>query len=300
MVQRRSIARYWQLYLFLVPAVLYIFLFKYFPMYGIQIAFRDYSPALGFAGSEWVGFEHFLRFFNSFNFSRLISNTLLLNLFQLVAFFPMPIIVALALNQMRSKRYKSVLQTVFYVPHFISLVVLVGMLHVFLSPSSGVINKIIELLGGEAIFFLGEPGWFRPVYIISGIWQETGWVSIIYLAALTGISPDLYEASVIDGANKWRQIRHIDLPGIMPVVVVLLILEVGKIMNLSFEKALLMQTELNKQTSDIISTYVYEMGLLRARHSFATAVGLFNSVVNFVLLAAANAFARRKSDIGIW
>ena len=232
----RKIMKNWELYLFLLPTLIYIIVFKYLPMYGVTIAFKNFNPALGIQGSPWVGLRHFERFFNSYWFHDLLRNTLALSVFQLVASFPMPIIVALMLNQVRHKRYKKVVQTVIYAPHFISTVVLAGIMFVFLSPSSGIVNKAIELLGGEPVFFMARPEWFRPLYVLSGIWQDTGFGTIVYLAALTSVPPELHEAAIVDGATKLQRVGYIDIPSIIPTAVILLILEMGNIMNISLKR----------------------------------------------------------------
>ncbi len=296
----RKIMKNWELYLFLLPTLIYIIVFKYLPMYGVTIAFKNFNPALGIQGSPWVGLRHFERFFNSYWFHDLLRNTLALSVFQLVASFPMPIIVALMLNQVRHKRYKKVVQTVIYAPHFISTVVLAGIMFVFLSPSSGIVNKAIELLGGEPVFFMARPEWFRPLYVLSGIWQDTGFGTIVYLAALTSVPPELHEAAIVDGATKLQRIRYIDIPSIIPTAVILLILEMGNIMNIGFEKAYLMQTSLNVTASEIIPTYVYKVGLLQAQWSFSAAVGLFNAVINFILLITVNRIAKSLSNTSLW
>ncbi|HEY0827832.1 MAG TPA: ABC transporter permease subunit [Bacilli bacterium] len=294
------IKKNWELYLFVLPCVLWFIVFKYVPMYGVQIAFKDFIATRGIWDSPWVGFKHFERFFNSYNFQLLLKNTLGLSLMQLVIGFPLPIIIALMLNQLTSERFKRIVQTVIYAPNFISVVVLVGMIYVFLSPSSGMVNHVIKLFGGEPVFFMGSAAWFKPLYVLSGVWQETGFATIIYLAALAGINPDLHEAAVVDGATKFKRILHIDIPGILPISIILLILAVGNMMNLGFEKALLMQTDLNKSSSSIIQTYVYEVGLVKAQYSFSAAVGLFNSVINLVLLLSVNRFARKVSETSLW
>jgi putative aldouronate transport system permease protein len=268
-------------------------------MYGIVIAFKDFMPNAGILGRPWLGLKYFERFFHLYNFWQLIENTLGLSVFQLIVGFPIPIIVALMLNQLANERFKKFIQTVIYAPHFISTVVLVGILYVFLS-EKGLINNLIVLLGGKPIFFMASPEWFKPLYVFSGIWQETGWSTIIYLAALTGISPELHEAAMVDGANKWQRILHVDIPGIMPTVMILFILAVGNIMNVGFEKAYLMQTPLNLPSSEIIATYVYKVGLQQIQYSFAAAVGLFNSVINLILLVLVNKLAKRVSGSGLW
>jgi putative aldouronate transport system permease protein len=289
----------YQLYMFLLPALIYFIVFHYLPMYGILIAFKDFVATKGIMGSPWVGFKHFERFFDSFQFWTLIKNTLGLSVIQLIVGFPLPIFLALMLNQIRSEKYKRFVQTVVYAPHFISVVVLAGMIFVFFS-NNGLINNIILLFGGDPISFMAKPEWFKPLYIASGVWQETGWAAIIYLAALAGVSPELHEAAVMDGANKWQRIFHVDIPAIMPTAVILLILSVGGIMNIGFEKAYLLQTPMNQPSAEIIPTYVYKMGLQQAQYSFAAAVGLFNAVINLILLIAVNKFAKKLSGTGLW
>lgn len=292
--------RTWELYLFLLPTLLYFGIFHYGPLYGIQIAFRDYMGALGIWGSPWVGFEHFLRFFKSVYFVNLLSNTLILSLSMLVFSFPIPIIFALLLNQLRSNRYKRIVQTVSYAPHFISMVVFVGMLFLFTSPSTGIINVLVSKLGGPRIYYMGNLSWFRPLYVLSDIWQETGWGAVIYLATLSGVNPELYEASAIDGASKFQRILYIDIPSIIPTATILLVLRAGTIMSLGFEKSFLMQTPLNLEQSEIISTYVYKVGLQGAQFSFGAAVGFFNSVANLALLLVVNKVARKYGETSLW
>jgi putative aldouronate transport system permease protein len=295
----KKILSNYQLYLFLLPALIYFIVFHYLPMYGILIAFKDFVATKGILGSPWVGFKHFERFFESFQFWTLIKNTLGLSVVQLIVGFPLPIFLALMLNQIRSEKYKRFVQTVVYAPHFISVVVLAGMIFVFFS-NNGLINNIILLFGGDPISFMAKPEWFKPLYIASGVWQETGWAAIIYLAALAGVSPELHEAAVMDGANKWQRIFHVDIPAIMPTAVILLILSVGGIMNIGFEKAYLLQTPMNQPSAEIIPTYVYKMGLQQAQYSFAAAVGLFNAVINLILLIAVNKFSKKLSGTGLW
>lgn len=296
----RKILTNWQLYLFLVPTILYFLVFKYGPMYGIQIAFKDFVPTDGIWGSPWVGFEHFQRFFNSFQFGTLLRNTLVLSIYALVISFPLPVFLSLLMNQFPVVRYRRLVQTVIYAPTFISTVVLVGMINVFLSPRSGLINHLVVLFGGQPIQFMASPDWFPSIYVWSGVWQGTGFATIVYMAALASVDPALHEAAIMDGASKWGRIRYVDLPAIMPTIIILLILAVGNIMNVGFEKALLMQTPLNKPTSEIIQTYVYSLGLQRAQYSFSAAVGVFNSVVNMILLVMVNRFAKRVSDTSLW
>ena len=292
--------RNYMLYLFLLPAFVYLVLFHYWPIYGIQIAFRNFRPTLGIWHSQWVGMKYFIQFFDSPRFVQLLRNTIFISLYGLVAGFPTPIILALLLNYMPNQRLKRFTQTVTYAPHFISTVVMVGMLSVFLSPRSGFINSLIALLGGEPIFFFGEASWFRHIYVWSGVWQSTGWGSIIYLAALSGVSDELHEAAIIDGAGKLRRIIHIDIPTIMPTMVILLIMNAGRIMNVGFEKAFLMQNNLNSNVSEIISTYTYKMGLIQSEFGYSTAIGLFNNVINFVILLLVNRLARTLSGSSLW
>jgi len=296
---KKNLFRYWQLYAFLLPALTYFFIFQYIPMYGVQIAFKDFYANMGIMGSPWVGFEHFDRFFNSYYFWRLLKNTLLINVYQLVL-FPLPIIFALSLNELRNSTFKRWSQTLTYAPHFISVVVVVGMLVAFLDPITGIVNHLIVSLGGEAVPFLTSPGWFRHIYVWSGEWQGLGWGTIIYLAALAGVNPELLEAAEVDGATVMQRIIHINIPTILPTVVVLFILNIGKFMSVGFEKVLLMQNSLNSETSDIIQTFVYETGLLEGQYSFAAAVGLFDSVINVILLVTINYIARRTSESSLW
>ncbi|MDQ0144609.1 MULTISPECIES: ABC transporter permease [Pseudarthrobacter] len=296
----KKVARSWQLYVLLAPALIYIAVFKYWPMYGVQIAFRNYNPVDGFTGSPWVGLQHFIRFVNSYQFGQVVGNTFWIAVLGLVVAFPIPIVLALLVNQLQSERFKKFTQTVLYSPAFISTVVVVGMMFVLLSPRSGLVNNAIQLAGGEPIFFMGSSEWFRPIYVISDVWQNAGFSMIVYLAALSGIDPALHDAAKVDGASKLQRIRHIDLPGIMPVVTVLFILAIGNLLNVGFEKALLMQTNLNLPASEIIQTYVYHAGLQQAQFSYSAAIGLFNSVLNLVLLLTFNWVARRANQATLW
>lgn len=295
-----EISKNYELYLLLLPAIIYKLIFDYVPMYGILIAFKDYVPKLGIWGSRWIGFRQFERFFNSYYFWELIRNTVSLNVFQLVIGFPAPIIFALLLNQVQARRFKKLVQTVTYAPHFISTVVLIGMLKIMISPRTGMINIIIKALGGEAIHFEAEAYWFRPLYILSGIWQNMGWSAIIYIAALTSIDPELTEAAIVDGASKLKRIWYIDIPGILPTIVILLILEMGSIMSVGLEKVYLMQTPINLVNSETISTFVYKVGLLDSQFSFSTAVNLFDTVINLLLLIIVNQIAKKVSEISLW
>jgi putative aldouronate transport system permease protein len=295
-----KVLKNYELYLFLLPAIIYFVIFHYVPMYGITIAFKNFKPSLGIIGSPWIGFHHFERFFKSYYFKELIVNTLSLSVYRLAVGFVVPIIFALLLNQIHSKRFKKTVQMATYAPHFISMVVLVGMLNIFISPYTGFINQIVKATGREPILFAADPKWFSTLYVFSGVWQNMGWEAIIYIAALAGISPELYEAASIDGAGKFKKILHIDIPGILPTIIVLLILNTGKIMNIGFEKAYLMQNPVNLEASEIIATYVYKVGLLNFQFSFSTAVDLFNTVINFILLFAVNIVSKRTTDIYLW
>lgn len=299
-ITTKQILEKYQLYLFLLPTLIWIVVFRYVPMYGVQIAFKKFIASKGIMGSPWVGMDHFVRFFNSYNFADLLKNTIGLSVYGLLFSFPLPIILALLLNQFKHEKYKKFVQTVIYAPNFISVVVLVGMMMVFLSPSSGLINKIIQYFGGETVFFFGEADWFQPMYILSGIWQTTGFGTIVYLGALAGISQELHEAAIVDGANKLQRIIYVDIPGILPTIVIMLILALGGIMGIGHEKALLMQTALNMQKSSILPTYVYQVGLEQAQYSFSTAVGLFNSIINLVLVVGANKLSRKLSNTSLW
>ena len=288
------------LVLMALPAVAYFLVFHYYPMYGVLIAFQDYSPGNGIWGSTWVGLKHFEQFFGGYYFTRLLANTLKTSIFSLLWSFPLPIIFALMLNEFREGFFKRSVQTVSYLPHFISLVVTCGMIINFLSPTNGVINSAIKALGGKPINFLGQPQYFRMVYITSGVWQEFGWNSIIYLAALSGVDQQLYEAARLDGAGRWKQMLHVTLPSISPTIIILLILSVGNIMSVGFEKIILLYNTSTYETADVISTYVYRMGLQSLQYSFSAAVGLFNSVVNIFMLFMANTLSRRLTGSSIW
>ena len=264
------------MYLLLLIPVVLTFVYKYIPMYGVQIAFRDYSPSKGFSGSTWVGLKWFERFFNAPTCSRMIKNTILLSAYSLLWSFPIPIILSLIINQLRFRRYKRVVQTILYAPHFISTMIVCGMIRIFLSPSGGLINLIL----GTNIDFLTEASAFRTIYVASGIWQDAGWGCIIYLATLANVDPGLYEAAKMDGASVFQRILHIDIPELIPMAVLNLIMAAGGLMNVGFEKVWLLQTDLNKATSDVIAVYVYQQGIENAKYSYSTAVGLFNTAVN--------------------
>jgi len=285
----------YQLYLFILPALLLTIIFKYVPMYGTLIAFKDFNGLKGIIGSPWIGFGNFERFLSAPNFMELLLNTLKLSVYGLLIGFPVPIILALMIHRIKSAGIKKKIQLVLYAPNFISVVVIVGMIFIFLSPI-GPINHLINLFGGNNISFMTEPGYFRSIYIISGIWQGAGWSSIIYLAALSNVGQELLDAAVIDGANIFQQIRHVDLPAIKPIMVITFILAAGSIMGIGFEKAFLMQTSMNITSSEILPTYVYKIGIQMGDYGYSAAVGLFNSVINVVLLLTVNGIVKRLNE----
>lgn len=296
-----DIYKCWQLYVIFLLPLLYILIFKYYPMYGAIIAFKNFNPIVGIAGSPWVGLDHIVQFIHSYEFVRVLKNTLVLGLYQLIAGFPFPILLALSLNYVVGFRFKKVVQMITYAPHFISVVVIVGMVLVFLDPRGG-INHILGLFGVAPIHFMGKPQLFMSIYVWSGIWQNVGFGCIVYLAALSAINPELHEAATVDGAIKLRRIWHIDLPGIMPVTVILLLLHLGNFLDIGFEKVLLMQNPLNLSTSEVIDTYVYKIGLTAQipQYSYAAAIGLFKSFIALVLIVGANWISRRVSQESLW
>ncbi|NBD24567.1 ABC transporter permease [Paenibacillus glycinis] len=296
----RSVRKNWDLYLLVLPVVVYFLLIKYLPMYGIQIAFKDFSVSKGIWGSDWVGMKHFIRFFHNYQFWTLIRNTVEISFFQILVGFPMPILFALLVNEARGKWFKKSVQSIAFMPHFLSTVVLVGMVMAFLSPSTGLVNQLIRLFGGEPVYFMTEPGMFKPIYILSDIWQNMGFSSVLYIAVLSGIDKHLYEAAMIDGANKLQRLVHIAIPCLVPTAVIMFIFQFGTIMDIGFEKIYLMQNDLNRSSSSVISTYVYEMGLLGSQFSFSAAVGLFNSVINLVLILTVNQLAKRAGGTSLW
>ena len=293
------LAKYKYLYIMLLPVILYYIIFHYGPMYGVIIAFMKYSPTTPLFQNEWRGLYYFKEFFSSIYIYRLIRNTFMLNFYGLIFGFPAPIILALMLNEVRNKYFKRIVQTVSYVPYFLSTVVAAGIVLSFVS-YDGIINEIIAFFGGNRIQFMTEEKLFYPIYVISGIWQNLGWNSIIYLAAITTIDPYLYEASYIDGATKWQQIKNITLPCIYPTITVLLILQIGRMMSVGFEKVYLLYNPSIYETADVISTYVYRKGLEDLNFSYSAAIGLFNSVINFTLLLVANFTSRRISENSLW
>ena len=298
----RRITRNWGLYLLLLPSLVLLVMFAYKPMYGIIIAFKDYKNSLGIVGSPWSDplFKNFMRFFNSFQCKTTIRNTLWLSLYSMLAGFPIPIMLALMINQITAKRFRKGFQTILYLPHFISTVVMVGLLLIWLSPSTGLIGTIYRMFGKEAPNLMGMASAFPSLYVWSDVWQHAGWDSIIFLAALSSIDPTLYEAATVDGTTRWQKLCYIDLPLILPTACIMLILRAGNLMNVGFEKVFLMQNDLNMQTSEVIATYVYKMGLKNNQYAVSTAVNLFNNVINFALLVLVNGVTRKLGDTSLW
>lgn len=297
----KAMKRNYVLYLFLIPTVVFIGVFCYAPMYGVLMAFQNYSPSKGILGSEWVGLKWFITFFETPRFWQIVKNTLVISLYSLAAGFPLPIILALMINSVKSTKFRKLTQTITYMPHFISTVVLVGMLTVFLSPRSGFLTHLIALFGGaEDAYYMGDAKYFSHIYVWSGVWQNIGWNSIIYLAALAGVDQELHEAAMVDGASKLKRIWHIDLPAIVPTMVILLIMNVGSIMNVGYEKVFLMQNDLNMSASEVISSYVYKIGLRQQQYSYSAAIGLFNNIINFFLLITVNKISKKISGTSLW
>ena len=282
-----------------IPVLAFYILFHYKPMYGAIMAFMDYNPRLGFSGSEWVGFANFTRFFESPYFVKLLRNTLLLSVYGIIFGFPAPIILALLLNEIKSTKFKKAVQTITYLPHFISLVVVTGIIKEFCQ-STGLINDIIVALGGSRSALLQNPDLYRTIYIVSDIWQGVGWGSIIYLSALSGIDQQLYEAAEIDGAGRWKQMLNVTLPGIAPTIITMLIMRLGQVLGSSYEKTILLYNEAVYETADVISSYIYRVGLLDRDWGYSAAIGLFNSVINLLLLIAANKISKRVSETSLW
>jgi putative aldouronate transport system permease protein len=296
---QKNIRIHWELYLLILPTLAYFIIFHYIPMYGIQIAFRDYLPGFGFLESPWVGLEHFKRFFNTYLSKVVIKNTLSISITGLLLGVPCPVILALMLNILKQQRFKSLVQTISYAPHFISNVAMGGMILILLS-NMGIANTLLRSLGMEPVQFMARPELFVPIYVLSNVWKNTGYGSIIYLAALSAVDMELYEAAKIDGASRLKMIWHIDLPSIMPTMVILLILNTGRIMSVGYELILLLQNTMNLSSSEIISTYTYRMGLLNHDFSYSTAIGLFNNIVNIVLLYAVNWIAGKLNETSLW
>lgn len=297
---KKDLKKNWLLWVMFLPVFIYYIIFCYVPMSGIILAFKDFKVKMGIWGSPWVGFEHFERFFSGYNFGLLLKNTLLLSVYSLVVSFPAAIIFALMLNYLRLNKLKKTVQMVSYAPHFISTVVLCGMITLLLDTNSGVVNQVLNMFGIKSIAFLSEPGMFKTIYVLSGVWQQMGWNAIIYISALAGVDYQMHEAAIIDGATKLQRMRHIDLPSIKPTIVMLFILQLGKLMSVGFEKVYLLQNDLNFSASDIISTYTYRVGLVKSDYGYSTAVGLFNAVINVILLVTANSISRKVADESLW
>lgn len=287
------------LYLLLLPSFIIFLLFTYYPMYGVIIAFKDFSPAQGILGSPWVGFKNFIQYFNSYQFWPTIRNTIVISLYTIVITFPLPVFLALMCNQIRARRFKKVFQVSTYLPHFISTVVMCGMIILFLSPSTGIIAKLAELFGFTLPNLMGSASAFPSIYVWTEAWQHVGWDSILYIATLSAIDPTLYEAATMDGASKWKRMIHIDVPALLPTATIMFILRMGSVMSVGFEKIYLLQNTLNSSTSEIISTYVYKMGLVSNQYSLSSAIGLFNNVINLVLLLLVNYTSKKLSDTSL-
>ena len=285
----------WILYAMILPVAIYYIIFAYAPMYGIQLAFKDYQVKEGIMGSPWVGLEHFIRFFKSYNFGQLLKNTIGISVYSLLVGFPIPIIFALMLNYLRNKFLKKTVQMVSYAPYFISTVVMCGMIAIFMNPDTGILNVIRNFFGMESVDFLAKPEWFKDIYVWTGVWQGMGWSSIIYISALSGVDYQLHEAAIMDGATKIQRMIHVDLPSIRPTIIMLLILQIGSLMNVGFEKVFLLQNTLNKSAASVISTYTYEVGLINSDYG-STAVGLFNSLINVILIVGANQICKKLAD----
>ena len=287
------------LYLLMLPSINIFLLFTYYPMYGVIIAFKNFTPADGIFGSEWVGMKNFIQYFNSYQFGLTIRNTIIISLYTILVTFPLPIALALMCNQIKAKKFKKFFQVSTYLPHFISTVVMCGMLILFLSPSTGIISKLVGLLGFQLPNLMGSAAAFPHIYVWSEAWQHVGWDSILYIATLSSVDPSLYEAATMDGAGKWKKMLHVDIPALMPTVTIMLILRMGSVMSVGFEKVYLLQNTLNSSTSEIISTYVYKMGLISNQYSLSSAIGLFNNVINLALLLLVNAISKKLSDTSL-
>ena len=298
----RRIARNWGLYLLLLPALTLLICFTYKPMYGVLIAFKEYKPVKGILGSAWADpwYKYFKKFFDSFQFKTTIRNTLVITLYSMLVMFPLPIVLALGVNQLKNRTYRKIFQTVTYMPHFISTVVMVGLLTLLLSPGSGLLGAICGMLGIEAPNFLGQPSAFKHLYVWSDVWQHVGWDSIIYIAALSSVDPSLYEAATVDGATNLQKIKYVDIPMLVPTAVIMLIMRFGSLMSLGFEKVYLMQNDLNLTASEVISTYVYKIGIINVQYSYSAAINLFRTVINFILLVLVNQISKKVSDNSLW
>ena len=288
------------LFLLMLPTLIWYVVFLYGPMYGLQIAFKDFVPSLGISGSKWVGFKHFISFFKSEYFVRVISNTLGISLYSIIVGFPVPIILALLMNEVGNKYFQKSVQTIAYLPHFISAVVVVSIINALLSPTSGLLNQVIAFFGGDPVHFMAEPKYFKTIYVLSDIWQSAGYNSIVYLAALTSIDPSMYEAATVDGASKWDKLIRITLPSILPTIMIMLILRMGSMFSVGYEKIMLMYNEATYETADVISTYLYRRAFKSGDYSFSAAVGLFNSVINFTIIQVFNKISAKVSEVSLW
>lgn len=289
----KNMKKNWILYVMIAPVAVYYIVFVYTPMYGILLAFKNYKVKLGILGSPWVGLDHFQRFFSAYNFRQLIGNTVGISVYSLIIGFPIPIVFALMLNYLTHHKLKKIVQMVSYAPYFISTVVICGMITIFMAPDTGILNVLRGYLGMESVNFLSKPEWFKSIYVWTGVWQGMGWSSIIYISALAGVDYEMHEAAIVDGATKIQRMLHVDLPSIKPTILMLLILQMGSLMNVGFEKVYLLQNTLNKSAASVISTYVYEVGLINSDYGYSTAVGLFNSLINLGLVVAANQLSKR-------
>ena len=292
--------REWQLYLMLIPTIIWLLLFLYKPMYGLQIAFKDYSLFRGVAASPWIGFEHFETLFGNDQFIRALRNTLIISFYNLLFGFPMPIILALMFNEVLNQTFKKTAQTIVYLPHFISSVIIAGIVITAFSPSAGIVNTVLGWFGLDSVYFLTKPEWFRPIFIGTGIWQETGFQSIVYLAAIAGVSPTLYESAVVDGASRWQMMWKITIPSIMTTIIIMLIIRIGNILEISFEMIILLYQPATYETADVVNTFIYRQGIQGGQYDFAAAAGLFNAVMALVLVMTANTISRRYSRTSLW
>jgi len=292
--------REWQLYAMLIPTIIWLLVFLYKPMYGLQIAFKDYSIFRGIADSPWIGFEHFQTLFNNDQFLRAVRNTIIMSAYGLLFGFPVPIFLALMFNEILNEKFKKTSQTIVYLPHFISSVIIAGIVITAFSPSAGIVNTILGWFGIDSVYFLTRPEWFRPIFIGTGIWQEAGFQSIVYLAAIAGVSPTLYESAVVDGASRWQMMWKITIPSIMPTIIIMLIIRIGNILEISFEMIILLYQPATYETADVVNTFIYRQGLQGGQYDFAAAAGLFNAVVAFILVMTANTISKRYSRTSLW
>ena len=296
----RDFRRNYRLYLLMLPVLAFYVIFHYAPMLGAVVAFKNYSPSLGIFGSPWVGLTHFRDFFSSYYFVRILKNTLLLSTYTILFCFPAPIILALMLNEVRKVWFKKAVQTITYIPYFISVVVVAGMVNTMLSPNTGVVNLILEKLGGQSVYFMTKKEWFRAIYTIMNIWIQTGFGTVVYIAALSSIDQQLYEACVIDGGGKWRQLLHITIPGILPTIMTMLLMKIGSLLDVGYESIILLYQPVTYETADVINTYVYRMGIEKGKYDISVAIGLFNSVIALILVMSANKLSNKMTNTGLW